>query len=83
MTAMLGTTSPTSMHARGLIDGEKMALLASPTTTNACVWRSRCGTAMTVSSKNVFLALLVIKVITARTSKNSTGTSTRRQPTPT
>jgi len=55
-TVMLGTTSPTSMHVQGLIDGEKMVSLASPTTTNACVWRSRYGTAMTVCSKNGFLA---------------------------
>jgi hypothetical protein len=82
-TVMLGITSPTSTHVQGLIDGEKMALPVSPITTSACVWRYRYGTARIVSSKNVFLVLPVIKVIMARTSKNSTGTSTRRQHTPT
>jgi hypothetical protein len=82
-TATLGTTFPTSMHVRGLIDGEKMVLPGSPIIANACVWRSRCGTARITSSRSAFLASLVIKVIMARTSKNSTGISTRHQHTPT
>jgi len=80
---MPGTTSPTSMHVQGLIGGERMVLLVSLITTNVFVWRSRCGMARIISLKNVFSALLVIKVIMARTSKNSTGILTRRQHTPT
>ena len=54
-TVMLGITFLTSTHVQELIDGEKMALLASPITINACVWRYHCGTARTASLKSVSL----------------------------
>jgi hypothetical protein len=79
----LGTTSPTSTHVPGPIDGEKMVLLVSLIITNACVWGYRYGTARIISSKNGFSVLPAIRVIMARMLKNSTGILTRHRHIPT
>ena len=81
-TAPRGNSSPTTTPGRGSTAGTRTAWRVSATSHRTGAWPWRCGTVLTPSSRNACSGCPVPRGTTARTSRNTGGTSTARLPIP-